>query len=264
MPDKREAMPDIISAKCFGCGHVVKVPAALGGKKARCPKCTNTITIPELADSPGEFVSDEQLPEVAREGEDVVDGELVEEGEEVPAGEAQVDSPSERRRRRGSSTTNPRMGGRGTQPRRGAPRRKSSAGLFIGIGIGVVVLIAIVAAAASSGGKKDRKGPGTGGGTDGGTQAVAHDPALQLRCEEFLRAYKNANISQIAGFFGPESSQDRSLNASITRMIEDKRYDSASVRSAEVSGNVVLWVGDKEATLRWKQVDGTWYVADRP
>ena len=32
----REAMSDIISAKCFGCGHIVKVPSALGGKKARC------------------------------------------------------------------------------------------------------------------------------------------------------------------------------------------------------------------------------------
>ena len=63
-------MADIISAKCFGCGHVVKVPTALGGKKARCPQCTNTIVIPTSADTSVELIPDEQLPEVARE-EDV-------------------------------------------------------------------------------------------------------------------------------------------------------------------------------------------------
>jgi hypothetical protein len=257
-------MPDIISAKCFGCGHVVKVPAQLGGKKARCPKCTNTITIPELADSPGEFVSDEQLPEVARDGE-ILEGEEVVEGEEAPV-EGAPEPPTERRRRRGSSGTNPKVDRRGAPPRYGASRKKSSsAGLYIGIGIGVVVLIAIIAAAASSGGgKKDRRGGGAGTPEAGGGSASTQDPALEARCEEFLRAYKNANIPQLAAFFGPESGQDRSLNASITRMIEDKRYDSASVKSADTSGNVVLLVGDREAALRWKQVDGTWYVAERP
>ena len=63
MPDQgREAMSDIISAKCFGCGHIVKVPSALGGKKARCPKCTNTIVIPALSETSDEIVTDDQLP----------------------------------------------------------------------------------------------------------------------------------------------------------------------------------------------------------
>jgi hypothetical protein len=64
-------MPEIISAKCLGCGNVIKVPAALGGKKARCPQCTNTIVIPTAASDTQftDIISDEQLPEVAREGE---------------------------------------------------------------------------------------------------------------------------------------------------------------------------------------------------
>ena len=83
-------MPDIISAKCFGCGHVVKVPAALGGKKARCPKCTNTITIPAQSEGGEEVVGDEMLPEVAR------DGEVLEEEESVDPSEPAGSPPVER------------------------------------------------------------------------------------------------------------------------------------------------------------------------
>src|SRR5687767_15195291 len=105
MPDQgREAMSDIISAKCFGCGHIVKVPSALGGKKARCPKCTNTIVIPALAETSDEIVTDDQLPEVARDGEildrdgEVLEGELVDpEPEPPPSTDRRVSSGAYRR-----------------------------------------------------------------------------------------------------------------------------------------------------------------------
>ncbi|MFN3485684.1 MAG: hypothetical protein ACK44W_09400, partial [Planctomycetota bacterium] len=78
-------MSEIISAKCFGCGHVIRVPAALAGKKARCPRCTNTIAIPEPTkrSTSGEFVTDDQLPEVARD-EDLLEEETAP-PEEEPA-----------------------------------------------------------------------------------------------------------------------------------------------------------------------------------
>src|SRR5687768_8268742 len=146
-------MPDIISARCFGCGHVIKVPSALGGKKARCPQCTNTIAIPTPADTTEEIVSDADLPEVARDDE-IMDAEEVPAGEEdrganVVEGE-EVDDPGEMRRRsgtgirRGSSTANQRPAGRPTGSRyAGAGGKKSSAGLFIGIGVAVLALIVI-------------------------------------------------------------------------------------------------------------------------
>src|SRR5262245_50933295 len=130
MPGRgREAMPEIISAKCFGCGHVVKVPSALGGKKARCPKCTNTITIPSPADSSGDFVSDEMLPEVARD-EDVIEGEIIEEDDGAPA-----DPAAEPARRPASRPSLSRPSGAaarsrepksGTRVRGGGGPRKSS------------------------------------------------------------------------------------------------------------------------------------------
>src|SRR6185295_2125086 len=121
MPEpRREAMPDIISAKCFSCGHVVKVPAALGGKKARCPKCTNTITIPSQPDGTEDVIGDEMLPEVARD-EEVLQADYEPDGEVPASPPAERIRPQTSTRGRTSSTSNPRMGGRGTQNRRGGP-----------------------------------------------------------------------------------------------------------------------------------------------
>src|SRR6185295_5161895 len=138
-------MSDIISARCFGCGNVIKVPAGLGGKKARCPQCTNTISIPMPNDTQhDEIISDAELPEVARDGEKVV----AEEGDApIPDDGAlpQAD-PSEIRRRAGtgvrgrganSGASLPRVQPqRGTQPRYPAKPggAKSNQGMLIGIG----------------------------------------------------------------------------------------------------------------------------------
>src|SRR5262247_1791450 len=97
-------MSDIISARCFGCGNIIKVPAGLGGKKARCPQCTNTISIPMPNDTQLEdIVSDAELPEVAREGEVV----QAEEGDAPIPGvgaEEEPEEPAEVRRTRGSTS----------------------------------------------------------------------------------------------------------------------------------------------------------------
>src|SRR5436189_5112719 len=97
-------MPDIISAKCMGCGNIIKVPAGLGGKKARCPQCTNTITIPMPSDSQhDEIVPDTELPEVARTGEIVrpEEGDAPIPGQEE---EASAEDPTESRRSRGGTS----------------------------------------------------------------------------------------------------------------------------------------------------------------
>jgi len=57
-------MPDIIGARCFGCGFVVRVPATLGGRKTECPQCAGPITIPTPWDSTMGIVPDSELPQV--------------------------------------------------------------------------------------------------------------------------------------------------------------------------------------------------------
>jgi len=153
-------MPEIISAKCLGCGNILKVPAALGGKKARCPQCTNTIVIPTAPSDTQftEFISDADLPEVARDGEKVVreEGDAPIPGQEDEAPE----DPSEIRRSKGGTSVRgrnirPAVPGNvqrsGPQPRvyaggggtaaRPAPSGGGNTGMILGIGLGVIALV---------------------------------------------------------------------------------------------------------------------------
>src|SRR5947208_75006 len=121
-------MPDIISAKCLGCGNIIKVPAALGGKKARCPQCTNTIVIP-TAPSDTQFtdiVSDDELPEVARDGQAVR-----EEGDApIPGQEEEGKDPSEVRRSKGGTSVR----GRNVSPASRAVQRSGPQPRYAGGG----------------------------------------------------------------------------------------------------------------------------------
>ncbi|HEV3027190.1 MAG TPA: hypothetical protein VG457_06425, partial [Planctomycetota bacterium] len=93
-------MSDIISARCFGCGHTIKVPAGLGGKKARCPQCTNTINIPNPNDTQHEdILSDADLPEVAVDSHKFVPEEGDADHPDAVPAEPPVEDPSESRRR---------------------------------------------------------------------------------------------------------------------------------------------------------------------
>jgi hypothetical protein len=278
-------MSDIISARCFGCGNIIKVPAGLGGKKARCPQCTNTISIPMPNDTQLEdIVSDAELPEVAREGEPV----LAEEGDAPIPGleqDQQAEDPSEARRRgstsvRGrtyaSAATNPRVpprGGTQTRPRPAAT--KSNSGLMIGIGLGVVALIIL---AVVVGGNKDHGKTTTGktGAKEGkereGTapkvntpQFSAEDQALIARLMDYAAAVNRGEPDQILLFYSVDPDEKRRARIKIAQEIVDKKVTYEGVKVTSVGAGTVLFThngGSKSIT--WKQVDGVWYVADLP
>lgn len=282
-------MSDIISAKCFACGHIVKVPSALGGKKARCPKCTNTIAIPAMSETQDDIVPDDQLPEVAKDGE-ILEGEEVLEEDPAPAPPARPDS-----RRPGSSPSHRRIppardggasGRSGTRmqaQRLGPPpARKSNTGLVVGVILAVSVLAAVAVAVGMKGGAGTAKGPRTPSGQapdappppppPTGAESAA-DQALEARCREFLTTWNRAQIAQAAGFYDPEPSAD--LKKRVGQLIEGGvQYQRPEFKLVSASGQVTTFVCEyqsnteaaqaKEISLKWKQVDGTWYIEDRP
>lgn len=273
MPDPgREAMSDIISAKCFGCGHVVKVPSALGGKKARCPKCTNTIVIPALAETSDEIVTDDQLPEVARDDE-VLEGEFVEpENEPRP--------PSDSRRERVSSGAHRRVGAKDARAQGRGPARapkKSNAGLIVGLILGAVALVAVLAILMNPGktepaGKTKRAEPAPKESSDPAPRS-AEDDALEARCREFIGAFNRGNVAQVARFYEPEPGRD--LTQAVGRLMGEKpRYKSPEFKKSSAAEGLTVFVCEystqdgspvgKEISLRWKKIDAEWFIADRP
>jgi hypothetical protein len=275
-------MSDIISAKCFGCGHIVKVPGALGGKKARCPKCTNTITIPAPMDTAEDVVSDEELPEVAKDDE-VLDGLPV---EEEPAAEDAAPS-RETRPRPGSSSSHRRVavggravpGGRGTQPRYAAPAKKSSAGLVIGLILGAVVLIVVVVLAASgSGGRKaappkqDAENPQTAPPPAAREETEA-DRELKERVRRYVGTFNRGNIAEAATYYGPDAGKE--VSQGIGRLVEaGTQYKDWNFKSVNADTGVVVITCEyvtktgsdpnREVTFTWKNVEGAWYLTDKP
>ena len=268
MPDQsRGAMPDIISAKCFGCGHVVKVPAALGGKKARCPKCTNTIAIPAPSETAEDIVGDEMLPEVARDGE-VVEGEWIDEddGSAQEAEDAPRRAPSARR---GSSgTTNPRVrGGREGGTRGPVARKKSSSGLIVGVIIGVVVLGIIIGVAAGGKGGGGNKKTDPKKGVHDKPQVDPEDAALGERCMNYVDAVNAQDDKKILRFYAYAEDEERPLGRAIRQMIEQgTKFEGAAIKSASAGSGTATFTygGGKEKTISWKKVDGTWLIAEKP
>jgi hypothetical protein len=271
-------MPDIITAKCFGCGHVIRVPVALGGKKAKCPQCAGVIVIPEPSRQAGDFVSDEQLPEVARDGDPITDDDPVPEG--IP-----VEEPGEEPARgrtpapqRAVATGTPRggtraSGGRDRGGRGGRPTsrtRSSSTGLVVGIGIAAVVLVVVLGVALSRGGG----GAASGGKAKQGSKAppveqvTDADLALQRRCEEYFQSVKQANVARISEFYASDEAEMRRVRPGIAAMLErGVNYQGATIKSAKAeTGVVVIMDGaGAEKTINWnKGADGTWFIADKP
>jgi ribosomal protein S27E len=256
-------MSEIISAKCFGCGHVIRVPAALAGKKARCPRCTNTIAIPEPSklSTTGEFVTDDQLPEVAR------DEDLLE--EDIPSDAPAADPSAETPRRRSSSAW-PRVqarptGVRGARPGYAPPRRGNRAALVAAIALAAAGVVAAVALAAGRAGQA-RPGHRPPETQTSPTPETPADPSaaqeLEARCREYAQAFNRGDITKILEFYHYEPAQEIALKRTITEQLESKfRFDSPlyvkSVRIAGDSGTVTL-VATPEMTLHWKKVDGSW------
>ena len=272
-------MSDIISAKCFGCGHVVKVPSALGGKKARCPKCTNTIVIPALAETSDEIVTDDQLPEVARDGE-VLEGELV---EPEPEPEPSTDS---RRERAGSGAyrrvsvkegSSVRSGTRLPSPRGAPPKKSSSTGAVVGVVIAILVIGGVVAVLAGKPTKTDvpkgaKRDAVPDEKKDTGAR-TADDDALEARCREYINAFNRGQVAQAALFYEPSPS--REVQQAVARLMNDSpQYKAAEFKRSSAAEGITTFVCEyvvagsapqgKEVTLRWKQVGADWFIADRP
>jgi hypothetical protein len=286
-------MSDIISARCFGCGNVIKVPAGLGGKKARCPQCTNTISIPMPNDTVhDDIISDAELPEVAvgntaerEEGDAAIPGQ---EEEEAPA-----EDPSETRRGRGgtnlrnrgaaSAASNPRVQRSGTQQRyAGAPAPApgpatgSSQGMMIGIGLGVVALIILAVVVANNG--DSSKHGGRQNATKEREKDKPNDPknqpqygpedqALVSKLMDYTSAINRANLNEIQRFFTYEPDDERKVRLRIGQDIIDKKivYEGVKVTSVSAAtGQVSFSYNGGTKSLQWKQVDGQWLIAELP
>jgi hypothetical protein len=292
-------MSDIISARCFGCGHTIKVPAGLGGKKARCPQCTNTINIPNPNDTQAEdIVSDADLPEVA-----VDNHKFVPEEGDAPhpdaVAEPPVEDPSEARRRGSSGTgvrravsanvtsgTHPRVQRSGTQPRyagggapagkKAAPAPSSNQGMIVGIIFGVVALIIIafvVANKSKDGGgmakpppkttkerEKDRETPKA-------PQYSPEDQALVARTLDYAAAINRGDAAQVFRFYTYDPEEERKVRIRATELVDKKlAYDSPQVTSVSAASGSVTFTygGGKQKTLQWKQVDSVWMIAEMP
>lgn len=270
-------MPDIISAKCFGCGNVVKVPAALGGKKARCPKCTNTITIPALSDTSDDLVGDELLPEVAREDEEL-EGKFVDDDGNIqdlpppPSSSARRESPARNTNTRARGNRAGRgTGSRGTGSRGPAPKAKSSTGLIIGIVVGVVVLGALFAVAMGNKGDSKSKSHAPGKKSDsaaagGATPESSEDQDLWMRCLDYTRAVNSGSHERILKFYDYTPDDEKAVGRGIYRIIEQGiRYESPVMKSSSAAtGAVSFSYSGGEKTLTWKKVNGQWLIAEKP
>lgn len=283
-------MSDIISARCFGCGNIIKVPAGLGGKKARCPQCTNTITIPMPNDTQfNDFISDDQLPEVAREGEIV----RAEEGEApIPGTEsepAEQEDPTESRRKGGTSVR-----GRGSpsgayraQPRSGvqprytapsaAPAPKSSAGMMVGIAMGVLALVILVFVLSNSGGHAKPQVK-SGGGREkekekenpfrATPQYSPEEQVLVSRLLDYTGAVNRGDPAQILKFYTYDPEDERKLRIRIAQELVDPKVTYENVKITSVSsanGSITFSYGaGSSKTLQWKQVGDVWLIAEMP
>ncbi len=274
-------MSEIVSARCFGCGHIIKVPAALGGKKARCPQCTNTITIPSPSETHDDIVSDDQLTEVARDGDPINDDDEPGSGGQVVEGELVEEDPSSVRRRSGtaarrasSSSANLRAqgpgAGRGTQPRHGAPpAKKSGAGVAVGVALGVLVVGGIIIGAmmGGGGGAAKVKGKAAGDPTQG-TVPVAPasniDEALQARCLDYIEAVNKGDPAKLVKFFPPE--EEAAAMRDVNRFLgQGPSYSNYEVKKADASSGAVIFKhASGEKSIAFKQVNGVWYVAEKP
>lgn len=273
-------MSEVISAKCPGCGHVVKVPASLGGKKARCPQCPQVITIPTHPDPGSDFVSDDQLPEVARD-EDILQGLPVEE-DEIVEGEPVVERPLSSARlksmtpRRGSPVADRtgRARGSGAHPRIGAGRSaspgssSSSAPVVIGVILAVAVAGVIAAVMLMSPKTEGKKGGGDPGkpAPVPASQVTDADLALQRRCLEYVSTFNKGSVLEIMKFYSYEPSEEQKLKAAISALLEQgTRYDDVGFKETSAASGTLTFVHAKgERKMLWKQVEGVWLIADKP
>ena len=291
-------MSDIISARCFGCGHTIKVPAGLGGKKARCPQCTNTINIPNPNDTQTEgIVSDADLPEVAVDSQKFVP----EEGDAPHPDAVQeppVEDPSEARRRSSgtgvrravsanvATGSHPRVQRSGTQPRytgqgtgagkKPAPPPASNQGMIIGISLGVAALLIIAFVVANRGGSKqqqqqiktkEKEKEKERETTTRTPQYSPEDQALVSRTLDYAAAVNRGDASSVFRFYTYDPEEERKVRIRATELVDQKvMYDNPQVTSVSSANGTVTFSygGGKSKSLQWKQVDNVWMIAEKP
>ena len=260
---------EVISAKCASCGHVVRVPESLGGKRAKCPECASTITIPTPDTSGGDLVSDEDLPVVA-ETDDITEDD----GEPAPAEEEEeAERPRSRRRevgRRGRGGRHQPAGGRGGRQGRGGygggRRKKGSPAILIitiVIALALVAVIIVVATSESGGPAKNQKKDKA---VEGPVQPARteEDASLQSRCEAYVRAVNGQDPQDILNYYAHDQKRE-GLRAANRLVNEKVIYENALVTSASASTKTTVMsyeVGGQkqEKTLNWRKVDGKWYL----
>lgn len=287
-------MSDIISARCFGCGHTIKVPSGLGGKKARCPQCTNTITIPNPNDTQHEdILSDADLPEVAVDSHKFVPEEGDALHPDAVAPEPPVEDPSEARRKSSSGTgvrravsqsitsaSHRRIERSGsTQPRYtpgpvpAKPAASSNQGMIIGIALGVVALMIIGFVVANKGSKapppttpvkkekdRERETPKT-------AQYSADDQALIARTLDYAAAVNRGDASVVFRFYTYDPEEERKVRIRATELVDQKvTYDNPQVSAVSAANGTITFShsGGKTKSLQWKQVDSVWMIAEKP
>jgi hypothetical protein len=290
-------MSDIISARCLGCGHVIKVPAGLGGKRARCPQCTNTITIPNPNDTQTEdIIPDADLPEVAVDGNKFVpeegdaphpDGVPEEQPEEPPSEIRRRGNPSTGVRRSGgsgaTSASNPRVQRSGTQPRysgQGAGPAKaapasSNQGMIIGIALGVVALLVIGFAVAGKGSKQQQTETKKSGtkerdrepGPKNSPQYSPEDQALVAKTLEYAAAVNRGDAAGVLRYYAYDPEEERKVRIRATELVDSKvMYDNPQITSVSAASGTSTFTygGGKTKSLQWKQVDNVWLIAEKP
>jgi hypothetical protein len=276
----------LLSAKCATCGTVVKVPPAYGGKRIKCIRCEGIIVIPKPVDVPGELLSDDMLPEVARD-EDILRSAPLEmpvpktDPPARPEPEPEPPPPprSETRRRtgpgrglgaeRGSTRMTRGPGGErgGTRMTRGPQtkaRKKSNLPVILGCVIGGVILIALVVILAVTTGKPKPNGGDTPKKDPGlSAPAVTDDSDLREHSKKFLVAYRNGDIIGMMAFYQDQSGETR---RKLGQFLEKGALDGNSfVKSAGSDGQVVFGTAQGgELTMRWAKDGDTWYAQTVP
>ncbi len=288
-------MVDIISARCFGCGNVIKVPAALGGKKARCPQCTNTISIPMSANDTqyNDIISDADLPEVARDGE----APVAEEGDAPFPGvgkEPGQEDPPELKRRGGTSVRGRASGSGGALPRvtasipspqRGGTQQrkggrpaapKSNTGMVVGIALGILALIilAVVVGNKSSNEKpvkpptsnhKERDKEKEKDKTPPTPQYAPDEQALVNRLTDYTGAVNRGDVVHMMKFFAYDLEEERKYRIRATELVEKKTvYENVKVTSVGGGSITFSYGAGSTKTMTWKKEGDVWMIAELP
>ncbi len=286
-------MVDIIGARCLSCSHIVRVPASLGGRKAKCPKCNGIITIPCPGDSTVEFVNDADLPEVAKDdAPDVLEDGSPDPGDEdlsppideepEPEEEARVPARERHSSVRRHPPSSVRQAGRPTQKRRPAPGGANT-NVVVGIVAGILVLIGVVGFVFLMKGdtpEKKKKDDGDSS-TKPPPKANPEEDKVRARLREWESAWNSGGAKMCSVLGALYGSDDASHNrardffsdATFKEGLTFKAVRDITIKMGESSATTSFTcdrVTDKatdrdvKMTLTWQKYGEKWGISDPP